>query len=103
MRTKLTAAIVLSEVRTCSNATAMPDERRIAISSLSRETMNPYLSQLYAALDEQGIPRGPDAALTTRWLLDNRATRALAARALAGVALPLASRSGTPAPAALVG
>ena len=53
--------------------TAMPDERRIAISSLSRETMNPYLSQLYAALDEQGIPRGPDAALTTRWLLDNRA------------------------------
>lgn len=49
------------------------DGRRTAISSLSRETMNPYLSRLYGALADQGVPRGPDARLTARWLLDNRA------------------------------
>jgi beta-1,4-mannosyltransferase len=48
------------------------DGRRTAISSLSRETMNPYLSRLYAALAEHGVPRGPDARLSARWLLDNR-------------------------------
>jgi glycosyltransferase involved in cell wall biosynthesis len=48
--------------------------RRTAISSLSRETMNPYLSRLYEALAREGVPRGPDAELGVRWLVGNRAT-----------------------------
>jgi glycosyltransferase involved in cell wall biosynthesis len=36
--------------------------------------MNPYLSQLYAALERQGVPRGPDARLDLRFLLANRGT-----------------------------
>ncbi len=48
--------------------------RRAAISSLSRETMNPYLSQLYDALAREGVPRGPDAELGARWLLGHRST-----------------------------
>ncbi len=51
---------------------AATDDHRAAISSLSRETMNPYLSKLYEALEAEGLPRGPDAELTRRWLLDHR-------------------------------
>jgi beta-1,4-mannosyltransferase len=47
---------------------------RSAISSLSRETMNPYLAQLYGALAREGVPRGPDADLSLRWLLGHRAS-----------------------------
>src|SRR5262245_48902416 len=47
---------------------------RSAISSLSRETMNPYLSQLYAALADEGVPRGPDAELNLGWLLSHRSS-----------------------------
>jgi beta-1,4-mannosyltransferase len=48
----------------------MADRR--AVSSLSRETMNPYLSLFYTALERQGMPRGPDARLDLAWLLRNR-------------------------------
>ena len=51
---------------------SLTDGRRRAISSLSRETMNPYLSQLYAALEDEGVPRGADASLDLRWLLGHR-------------------------------
>jgi glycosyltransferase involved in cell wall biosynthesis len=36
--------------------------------------MNPYLSHLYAALEDEGVPRGPDARLDLRWLLAHRTT-----------------------------